>query len=283
MPFEIIDMASWGSGEPNEDCAGCAANLAWVIDGATDLVDAPLVGEVSDAAWLAGQAHTILGELALDAPCQLDELPQILNYRLADAFRMTSRIQPEDPWAHPSATALIARVADGWLEWIGLGDCALLIETPDGLKTVGVGGAEAGDRSTAAEVARIQKSHDVRSEEERKAQMWPKVRQQRAARLNQPGGYAALSVTPPPSELIGKGVFPATSGAHALLATDGLIRLIDIYARYDAASLFEAAKSHGLSALLGELRRIESDDADCKVHPRIKQSDDATGLLLRIT
>ena len=51
MPIDIIDIASQGSGAVNEDRTGSAGTLAWVIDGATDLVETPLVGEHSDAAW----------------------------------------------------------------------------------------------------------------------------------------------------------------------------------------------------------------------------------------
>ncbi|MBU1212975.1 MAG: hypothetical protein KJ587_17150, partial [Alphaproteobacteria bacterium] len=82
---------------------------------------------------------------------------------------------------------------------------------------------------------------------------------------------------------IAQGRLYVEPGTHALLATDGLIRLIDIYARHDARSLFEAAKSRGLESLLCELRQIEADDVDCTAHPRVKRSDDATGILLRFT
>ncbi|MBU1213367.1 MAG: protein phosphatase 2C domain-containing protein, partial [Alphaproteobacteria bacterium] len=243
-----MDMASWGSGEPNEDCAGHAAALAWVIDGATDLVDTPLVGEVSDAAWLAVTAHDKLMRFAAHAPSRLIDLPEILNRELAGDFHAQARLKPQHPWACPSAAALIVRATGYVLEWVALGDCALIIDTGASLATVGIGGAEAGDRSTAAEVSRLHKLHGFATDAERKARIWPRLREQRGARLNQPEGYPVLSITPPPVHLIAQGRLYVEPGTHALLATDGLIRLIDIYARHDARSLFEAAKSRGLES-----------------------------------
>lgn len=55
MPFVIIDCLSSASGRVNEDRAGAANDLAWVIDGATDVVDRPLTGATTDADWIAGQ------------------------------------------------------------------------------------------------------------------------------------------------------------------------------------------------------------------------------------
>ncbi len=279
--MQIIDMQSWGSSEPNEDRAGNACGLAWVIDGATDLVDAPLVGRVSDAAWLAETSHAKFTKLAADAPPHLYDFPAMVNQELAVAFEKCARRKPDHPWEYPSAAALIVREAGNQLEWVGLGDCALIAESNNSLTTIGVGGADAGDRRTAAEVSRLQQLHGLGSEAERRALIWPQLRLVRAACINRPGGNAVLSITPPPKELIEYGTIDVTQGGYALLATDGLMRLIDIYERYDARSLLDVAKSLGIEALLRELRQVENDDANCAIHPRVKQSDDATGLLLR--
>lgn len=281
MPIEIIDLQSWGSDDPNEDQAGHADRLAWVIDGATDLVDSPLVGEVSDAAWLAERANTTLHELAADPPAALVDLPAMLNGRLAADFAKCARRHPEHAWEHPSAAALVIRDCDVKLEWAALGDCALIAESGTTLITIGIGGADAGDRRTAAEVARLQELHGLGSEAERRQMIWPQLRLGRGESMNRPGGHAALSITTPPPDLIEHGSIEVSPGDYALLASDGLIRLIDIYSRYDARSLLAAARSIGLAALLAELRDIEKNDAHCARYPRVKQSDDATGVLLR--
>ena len=71
--------------------------------------------------------------------------------------------------------------------------------------------------------------------------------------------------------------------AHLLLMTDGFAALTDRYKAYEPAALVKAAISAGLQELGRELRAIEVADAGGSRHPRFKQSDDATAILLRLT
>ena len=67
----------------------------------------------------------------------------------------------------------------------------------------------------------------------------------------------------------------------ALLCSDGFSALVNDYGRYTAASLLQAACSHGLQSLIDELRQRETSvDPEAVKYPRFKQSDDATALLL---
>ena len=59
--IEAISLAG-DRAKQNDDACGFARDRAWVIDGATDLHDAPLTGAASDAGWIAhftkiGRAH----------------------------------------------------------------------------------------------------------------------------------------------------------------------------------------------------------------------------------
>lgn len=283
MHIEILDMASRGSGPHNEDRAGSAGVLAWVIDGATDLVDAPLVGEHTDAAWLAEQTQLSFTSLHSQPIEDLSELPAMVSERLAEMFAQRSCRQPAARWEHPSAAALIVRATHGELEWVSLGDCALIVETPSGLNCIGVGGPDAGDNKLASTLRQLRQRRTLSTEHERRAELLPRLRKGRGENLNQPGGYGVISITPPPRELITTGRLPVAGVSHALLATDGLMRLVEIFERHDARSLLETAKANGLASLLDELRSLEADDSDCLDHPRLKQSDDATGLLMRLS
>ena len=75
----------------------------------------------------------------------------------------------------------------------------------------------------------------------------------------------------------------AGEGTHLLLASDGLLALATDYGRYDADGLFNAALSKGLAALGEELRAIEESDPEGRKFARLKKSDDATALILRVT
>jgi hypothetical protein len=74
----------------------------------------------------------------------------------------------------------------------------------------------------------------------------------------------------------------APPGTLVLLATDGFLALASDYGAYDAQGLVEAAQEKGLKALGEELRALEETDAEGRRFPRLKKSDDATSVLLKI-
>jgi hypothetical protein len=67
-----------------------------------------------------------------------------------------------------------------------------------------------------------------------------------------------------------------------LLATDGFYALVEDYQRYGDRELIATAQAIGLQALARELRHIEDDDPNGERYPRMKKSDDATALLVRV-
>ena len=69
---------------------------------------------------------------------------------------------------------------------------------------------------------------------------------------------------------------------HLLIVSDGLYRLVDVFGVWDGAGLLQAALSDGLDPLCAQLRDLEARDEACVQFPRVKASDDASGLLVRI-
>jgi hypothetical protein len=65
--------------------------------------------------------------------------------------------------------------------------------------------------------------------------------------------------------------------------TDGFAALTDRYGVYEPAALVKAAIARRPTRTRRELRAIELADAAGSRHPRFKQSDDATAILLRLT
>jgi hypothetical protein len=70
--------------------------------------------------------------------------------------------------------------------------------------------------------------------------------------------------------------------ATVLLATDGFYALVEDYKHYGDRELIATAQTLGLGILARELRRIEDEDPEGERHPRMKKSDDATALLVRV-
>lgn len=279
MRLDVIDSLSVASGVENEDRAGAAASLAWVIDGATDVLPAPLTADCSDAAWFAAGMDQALREIAADPPASLVEVPALIAQRLAPAFHAAARRPPAGRDEHPSASGIVIRVHEsGDIEYVSLGDCVLMAETEAGLARIGIDEASAGDAWVASALtAALEKTDKPMT----RADLWPRLRAARA-RMNEPGGYGIFSITSPPPEMIVHGRLRLAPESRILLASDGLTRLVDVFRRYDAAGLFAAAWDRGLAALVQELRAIEEEDSACTRHPRAKVSDDTTGLLLRL-
>lgn len=276
MALEFVDVLSIASGSDNEDRAGVAPPFAWVIDGATDVVPEPLTRAPSDAAWFAAAMNDVLTELPAARPHSLIDLPRLVAARLAPRFAVEIQ-RAAEPDEHPSAAAIIVRATGrGEIEYVSLGDCVLIAEQNGRLAKIGVDEETAGDRWVAEALSERNGGVPMT-----RAGLWPRLRAQRA-RMNTDTGYGIFSITAPPLAMIRHGMLRVSPGARLLLASDGLMRLVDVFRRYRAKDLFAAAWSAGLQPLFDELRALEAEDGDCRRFPRAKVSDDTTALLVRI-
>jgi hypothetical protein len=285
MKLQTVDIVSTPGNGVNEDRAGASESLAWIIDGATDVVDTPIVGDHTDAAWIAteldNQLHTSKFATS-DGELDMARLPDALADYLSQSFELRRRRKPSSRAEHPCAAGIVARLRSNTLEYISLGDCTLMASTEDRLDIVGIEQEKAGDRWVADAIKSLRKKNDGLKSLSEETALWAKLGAARA-NMNLPDGYGVFSLTSPPADLITTGSIPITQGTRCLLATDGLMRLVDVFGRYSPRGLFEAALSKGLAALEEELRTIEMTDPQCLTYPRAKVSDDATAMLLSIT
>jgi hypothetical protein len=261
----------------NDDAVGWNGQTAWVIDGATDLHDAPLTGYASDAAWFA---HRLNAELYACMPCGRDLMDGLSRALTATAMAWESArsAPPAHRWLIPTAALAMVGLSDGSLTGLDLGDCRAFVGHSDGTARALGGGSWTKDEEGAAASAHAPTNGGARY---RSTEALAYLRQAREAH-NLTDSYAILS-TEPERCLPRVRCFevPLAVGEHVLLATDGFAALSDVYRRHDAAGLVRAAREQGLAALLTELRGIETADPDGKTHARWKRSDDATAILLR--
>lgn len=284
--MRVLQASSAAAGATNEDCAGAHGGLAWVIDGATDVIDAPLTAAPSDAAWFARflDAELMLvarGDAGTSPGGSLDRLPDVLAERAAQAFAAAAQRSPKDRSEHPSASGLIVRASGHSLEYLSIGDCTLIAESTGGIVTVGMEPEEAGDKWLARAIAAFHEREAAATAEAARAHVWPRVRAVRSF-MNLEDGYGVFSITPTPRRFVRSGSIELRAGGRALLASDGLMRLIDIFHRMDAQQLLAAAAKRGFPDLIAELRALEHEDATCRRFPRAKVSDDATGVLIEM-
>lgn len=280
MPARI-EIVSLPAGQVNEDRVGASGSLAWVIDGATDVVEAPLTTAQTDASWIAATLDNLLRDAAAEPPADLAALPETLAQRLQLEFQQAARRVPRGRQEHPSAAGLIVRVEGTRLDYLAIGDCSLLVTTSSGVKRIGVADDDAGDLWVADMLRDFHTRHPDAVPEQTRADLWPKLRTARSA-MNEPNGYGVLSITPTPPSFIKRGSERVASGGGVLLATDGLMRLVDVFRSYSAEQLVAVAMAQGIAALTEEVRALEDADSGCRRFPRAKCYDDATGLLLKL-
>lgn len=260
----------------NDDALGFAGGCAWVIDGATDLDDAPLSGAQSDASWLAHFANRYFHGAAGDR--DLRKLLEGASVSAREAFLRLAGGPPTQRWKWPIASLVICAEHDDQLTGLHLGDCRLLALGADGALLEG--GVHAGHAQDESQLAAAQTdAHKPLLDRTATIAM---LRQMRAAQ-NQEGSSWTFSLDPRCAHHAKMWTLKLHRPAHILIATDGFSALSDRYGAYDGAGLVHAALDKGLQELGRELRAIETADASGARHPRFKASDDATALLMRLT
>ncbi len=195
-----IDIATLAGNDCNEDRAGAAGALAWVIDGATDVVEAPLTQAATDASWFAETLDLALKELAPTPPADLAELPAVLAEHARVEFELATLREPAGRHEHPSASGVIVRVEGDRLSFVSIGDCTLLVKTQEGVARIGVDEQNAGDPWVADAIRAFRSQRPDAPADAARADLWPKLRAGRAA-MNTPRGYGVFSITPTPSSI----------------------------------------------------------------------------------
>lgn len=260
----------------NDDAFGHARGCAWVIDGATDLHDAPLTGAASDAAWIAHHANAFLhGEAGRT---DLRSLVRAASVAAREDFVRAAGTAPDERWRAPIASLLLLRETDKGLEGLSLGDCRLFVLGADGVA------AEAGPPPAHAdrESALAAQQADAQTPLLARTETIAMLRRLRAAQ-NREGAPWTFGLNPRCADHAIAWRMSPGRPAHLLLCSDGFAALADRYRRYDGPGLVRAAMDKGLHVLAEELRAIEARDIAGARHPRFKPSDDATAVLMRVS
>jgi Protein phosphatase 2C len=267
--------------KPNEDAMGAGGAVAFVLDGATGLGDAPLMRADSDAAWVAQKAAAALCNYAPGFAGDLDSLVYKAAVDVERAFAADRLRESYEAYEIPWATLAVCGVTSGALNLAFLGDSRLLVRDEHG--AIHHFGAplkyRKGEQALAQKMIAGAQGERLGIETIR-ATVMPQLRASRA-KVNTPEGYWLLGPDPRAAAHVVKSQLRIGAGAMVMLMTDGFYALIEDYKVYDDAGLVRAALGKGLAALGDELREIELNDPLGKRFPRMKTSDDATAMLVR--
>ena len=277
--LSVLDALSRPSrpGAPNEDAAGHGNRAAWVIDGATGVSDRPPMRPGStDAAWLAAWLDEALGHAFGTLDSAPEAWPDVIEVELRAAYSGLAVNVP--PAEQPSACLALAAVADDVLHLFSLGDCRILVEEGPAVRRFGTSEL---DRLDALLLERLHRLKRDRPGEDALAALRPVILRGRAL-MNSPGGYYVVHPTRSWRAHVRHARFAVASARHLLIASDGFMRLVEVFGRYSDAELLRVALDKGLDALHAELRALETEDVGCDRFLRLKPHDDASAVLARI-
>ncbi|MEQ8327049.1 hypothetical protein [Parvibaculum sp.] len=268
--------------KPNEDALGSAGAHAWVIDGATDVTDGPVLDGETGAHWLAHEASALFAENAARYGADLHGLVRHTIETLSLRFAQRQLRPPNGRHEWPSAAMALLHAGEGKLACGNFADCGLILledESDEGH----VFGVQHNSREARA-VSRTAELVAALGPGERpfeNAAVMDYLRANRR-RQNRADGYWILGIDAEAAAHMRHWEIPFDRPYTGLLFSDGFGSIVFDYHRLDPATLVRRAALGGLRSILAEIRSIETiDDPECLSWPRFKRHDDATALLFR--
>jgi hypothetical protein len=269
----------------SEDLVQTADSAAWLFDGASAHDDTDACTE-HDASWFVCQLSQALsaqlGRLA-DR-----DLTDILAAAIGHVSSLHTQLCPHVPSRHgPSATAVIVRRREEALEYLVLGDSALLVQTGDGEVH------HHSDKRLSAIAPDIRDSihqdlHHGRGYDQpaHRDQLRALHAAERAMR-NRDGGYRIASDDPHAALHSLTGRYSLTGPARAdriALLSDGIARAITHLHLYTSwHELLDSLFDPGIPATITRIRHAELADPNASRHPRTTPSDDAAAITCLLT
>lgn len=274
--LKVDVSATRGAGSVNEDVAGHCGDAAWVIDGATG-VGEPALSGTSDAAWFANRVNLVLADILRDRPAiaTRDLLVETIS-SCRSAFECAAQRSAIDPAELPSAAFAMVRQIGDAIEFTTLGDCRVAYRPADGSPRL-FGGAALGPfegRSIALADA-LRRADPAMDPAALKEALLPHLREMRRL-MNRPGGYWILGTDPAAADHVDRMVLEAKPGDSFALASDGFLRLIEVFGVAGAHDLLAIDTEQDFDVQLARLRALESEPDSLTTYPRIKRHDDVS-------
>lgn len=286
--FTFIDAVNFpATGKTGDDRYGFdeSAGTAWVVDGATDVGTRRVlpaeaeeaqgfVQYESDAAWYAEALSERFTRPPQNGEATKSYLERVIGDVAARAEAAALTPLSNEPRHNlPSAGGIWARRDGDAVEFAMLGDCIGILRTGGHTHVIG-------------DLAAVKAEHAINREQlarpEGKAVGYASARDGRN-RINTEGAHWVFSIHTEAAARATIERVPVSGETHLLLMSDGFFRLVEPYNLYDAVRLMDAAlKDDALLDLVGELRAQETNPDDDVRLGRLKTSDDACALLLRV-
>lgn len=270
--MKVLDQVTRRGGRAlNEDRLGHTTNLAWVIDGATDLEHDAFLPADTDVQWLVDRLSELLSSTTPSARQDLERLLHTMSARVADDL---SRLGFPVDRIHPTCSIGLSLVTSDQVRLARVGDVTCV--------AVGAGTQELStpffDRREARAIglARAGEPRQGRSGILERRQQYIEGRLEESVFSGHP--RARLKVR---SLAIDR-----RSVDHVLLCTDGFARAVVDYHLYpDWNALLSSTLTAGLDATVRRVREHEStyQRSEAITAAHFKRSDDATAMIIDVS
>lgn len=265
----------------NEDAYGATGTIAFVLDGVTGLADTQLLEGKSDAAWVAGAARDLFLENGPGRAGDLRGLIRTVAEGILRRFERERLREPTERYELPWTTLSMIGITGDTLHIAYLGDSRALVETAEGeVHNFGMYKSRTAFEKKMSERFVAQgKGIGVGV---MRATVLPEMRRVRNT-VNTQGGFWVLGADPEAAAHAGVTSLALSGPATVLLTTDGFYALTEDYEVFDDRDLIATGQTLGLAPMGAQLRKIEDEDPNGQRYARMKKSDDATALLVRVT
>jgi hypothetical protein len=264
----LVQLATIAGREdrPNEDFPAALPGCAVLLDGAGGPAEMP-TGCVHGTDWYVRQLGArLLAGMATEPDAPLTGLLADGISAVADRHRGSCDLS--DPGT-PSTTVVMARLGPEAVQWLVLGDSALVFGR-DGQEPAVI----SDQRIEAVAVAEQDAMKGLPTDTpEHFAARVRFVARQRELR-NRPGGYWITSADPAAAAHAWTGSEPTAGLSTITLLSDGATRFVE-FSLGRWGDLLGLLERDGIGAVFGRIREAEAGDPDGARWPRAKRHDDA--------
>lgn len=281
MQLNVLYTASDPGTGANEDRAGVSGRFAWVIDGSTGVKQNRTVRGETEAARLAAEIDRFLRAASTSDNAETLEtmLPALAKHLATSSQNL---FEGANAAPHEAPCACLGLLEFGQpsdhrvpLRGAFIGDVSAIVPVPCGVERWTDSRIKPfEDRTLNA----LRENAHLGSAALDKAMN--QIRENRA-RVNQPDGYFVVHPSLPWTDAVLRFATVIPADRPVVLATDGFLRLVDLYAHVDDEGVLQSITSGGGDALLRMLREIERQDPAGHRYVRVKPHDDATVLAVR--
>lgn len=275
MHIQII-TSSKSEEKPNEDNAGSANGLFWLLDGASMPANAHVYEQMDSR----GLVEMLSSEISRYSSFQYRELTlkQILRNALMVA---ESKYLGAPKSAYmPNATCIICRVSNDLFEYLYVGDSVLMIDTIEGTEIH----SDSRLKSVASELRDILRSASKFPDGymgDSYKEAHAKLVEAEQDLLNKENGYWMAAPQSMVADNVIAGKIPLSNVKSFALMSDGFTRAVDKYKLFGSyEKMLSKIKCVGVGEILKMVRDVENADPAGKKFRRSSISDDATAIFV---